>query len=513
MYPLPRILPASATLLLAGALALLSLPYAAPAANAQSLFTFNSGQGQGPLVLVVHGVGGGNRPDGWSADHVRKWNIGEVREVTFRQDGRDGTSDTDFARLAGDWALAVRRQIDQAVAENPGRQVVVVSHSWGSVATAMALNGGGGGGSDPELVRNSYQVDATQLGGGRIAEWITLGSPIGGSMLPLLNVQVEARRPNTVDRWTNFYDVDDPVSKPSQNLPGTTNTAVRDSGGTFDFFGIGAHRGVWVNPAVIRHLQDTVSRLRATPPPSTPPSRSRTGDPGIRTLPPAPPGRPAADTNRPSTGGTRSEPAALDYSPVCQSAMTAIERHFRANWGAEFVRIDWTPPLHWVNGACEGGYTVWAKKAGDTREFAPLIWNADTGKGRLTPQDLIQTYAKNNPDLTWTPTSRGGAVAPRPAAGQPDYAATCRSAMTAIERHFANNWGSEFLRVEWNFPFRYDNGACVGGYTVWAQKAGQNQPFSPMSWNAETGTGRIPLQGLIQEYGAKNPDLTWVAPR
>ena len=116
-------------------------------APAQSLFTYGQGgASQGPLVLVVHGIGGGNRPDGWSADHVRKWNIGEVREVTFRQDGRDGTSDTDFARLAGDWALSVRRQIDQAVAENPGRPVVIVSHSWGSVATSIALNGGSGGG-------------------------------------------------------------------------------------------------------------------------------------------------------------------------------------------------------------------------------------------------------------------------------------------------------------------------------------------------------------------------------
>ena len=127
--------------------------------------------------------------------------------MTFRQDGRDGTSDTDFARLAGDWALSVRRQIDQAVAENPGRPVVIVSHSWGSVATSIALNGGSGGGSDPELVGASYQVSPTRLGGGRITEWITLGSPIGGSMLPMLNVDVQDNLPAVVDHWTNFYDV------------------------------------------------------------------------------------------------------------------------------------------------------------------------------------------------------------------------------------------------------------------------------------------------------------------
>lgn len=34
-----------------------------------------------------------------------------------------------------------------------------------------------------------------------------------------------------------------------------------------------------------------------------------------------------------------------------------------------------------------------------------------------------------------------------------------------------------------------------------------------MSWNADTGAGRVTLQGLIQEYAAKNPDLTWVAPK
>ena len=78
----------------------------------------------------------------------------------------------------------------------------------------------------------------------------------------------------------------------------------------------------------------------------------------------------------------------------------------------------------------EGGYTVWAKKAGDTREFAPLIWNADTGKGRVTPQELIQTYAAKNPDLTWTPTARGGAVAARPA-GQSSSPSTA----SPIDRH------------------------------------------------------------------------------
>ena len=91
-----------------------------------------------PLVIVVHGIGGGNRPDGWSNDVAKRWMVGRLQEVTFRYPGRSdgaGLSVTDFAREAGDWTLDVQQQIKEAVRANPGRPVVIVSHSWGSVVT------------------------------------------------------------------------------------------------------------------------------------------------------------------------------------------------------------------------------------------------------------------------------------------------------------------------------------------------------------------------------------------
>ncbi len=472
-------------------------------AGGQSIFSYGARKAE-PLVLVVHGVGGGNRDDGWSTTYQQAWRIGEVREITFRNDTHDETSYTDASYYAGDWALSVQSQIKQAVAQNPGRPIVIVSHSWGTVATSMALSGGSGGGKTRELTLQGNQIHPLDLGGARITEWITLGSPINGSTLPLLNVDVSDRLPPQVNHWTNFYDPADPVSKGSTNLQGAQNVEVTGSGSRFDPFGITAHKGIWVNPAVTRFLQETLSRATSTP--ATPPARPTTRTPTVRTQPPVARNQPPAGgsaTWPPQAGGTQ------DSSVVCQSAMVAIERYNQKLYGPDFRRVTWTPPFHYENGDCVGGFTVWAQKPGQP-EWSPLIWNADTGQGRVPTQNLIQTYAKDNPDLPWS--SQGGMPQSRGTAPAPNYAQTCQSAMTAIERHFRSNWGSEFLRVEWAFPFRYDNGSCVGGYTVWAQKPGQ-PPWAPLIWNADTGAGRVSLQQLIQEYGAKNPDLTWVAPR
>lgn len=470
------------------------------AAAQGSLFSFGSNQKAEPLVLVVHGMGSGNRDDGWSGTMQQAWNIGEVREITFRNERHDQTSNTDAMYYAGDWALDVQRQIKAAVTQNPGRPVVIVSHSWGTVATSMALSGGSGGGKTRELGLQGNQIHPIDLGGARITEWITLGSPIGASTLPLLNVDVSDRRPSTVDHWTNFYDVDDPVSKASHNLQGADNVEVSGSAGNMfsralDFFGLGAHTGIWTNPAVTRFVQSSVNKARSTAiPPRTQNTPSRPVPPPTRSVP--------------STAASTAQAGAADYSAVCQSAMTSIERYYQKLYGAEFKRITWTPPFHYENGDCVGGYTLWAQKPGQP-EWAPLIWNADTGTGRVNAQNLIQQYARDNPDLTWT--ARGGATNRPAPAGTSNYAQTCQSAMTAIERHFSNLYGPEFVRVEWTFPFRYDNGFCTGGYNVWAKRLSDNQQYTPLIWNADTGAGRVGLQQLIQEYAGKNPDLPWVA--
>jgi len=490
----------------------------APRVAAQgSLFGSGTSRNVEPLVLVVHGMGGGNRDDGWSSTFQQAWKIGQVKEITFRNDMHDQTSNTDAAYYAGDWALSVQRQIKEAVAQNPGRPVVIISHSWGTVATSMALAGGSGGGNTRELTLQGNQVQPLNPNEVRVAEWITLGSPLGSSMLPLLNVDVSNTRPPNVDRWTNVYDVDDPVSKASHSLSGADNIEVSGSAGNvlqraIDFFGTDAHKGIWTNPAVTRHIQSAVTRARTNPVTT----RSQT-TPG-RPLPPTTPTvrtQPPPARTVPSTGGSVMRPStgAADYAAVCQSAMTAIERYYTKLYGPEFLRIEWKAPFRYENGDCVGGYILWAQRASDKQVWAPLDWNGDTGRGRISAQALIQQYAAGNPDLPWSPGTTQ--VAGRPAtSSQPNPAVTCQSAMKAIERHFRNLYGGEYLRIDWTPAFRYENGFCVGGYTLWAQRASDKQVWAPLSWNADTGNGRVSLQQLMQEYANRNPDLPWVeAPR
>lgn len=233
--------------------------------------TENSGE---PLVVVVHGVGGGNRPIGWSKDVEKEWNIGDVQEVTFRQEGRDdsfATSYMDFSKNGGDWALSVQKQLKNIIDKNPDRPIVIISHSWGSVATSMALSGGVGGGTSKGLEERDYNIPAIDLGKARIKEWVTIGSPLGranatnvAGNLRQLNIQVSNNKPNTVDHWTNMYDPEDPVSMQSHNLADAENIEVRGSAGWFMnriTGGVAAHTGIWTNPRVTKHMRDTVKHL------------------------------------------------------------------------------------------------------------------------------------------------------------------------------------------------------------------------------------------------------------
>jgi hypothetical protein len=230
-----------------------------------------------PLVIVVHGIGGGNRPDGWSDDVRKAWNLAEVREVTFRYEGRTGAdSFVDFARHGGDWTLDAQAQIKKVIADHPDRRVIVVSHSWGTVVTKVALEGGSAGGS---------VIDPLPVPRGRIDEWITIGSPLGRADSPdvavnlrQLNVDVPMNRPAAVKHWTNFWDSDDPVSKQSHHLDGADNVEVSGSGVWWDVVGMTAHTGIWVNPVVINHMQSMVRTL-ATPVSPGPAPGSRPPEP------------------------------------------------------------------------------------------------------------------------------------------------------------------------------------------------------------------------------------------
>ena len=301
------------TLLLASAL--LGAPAAARAAE--------------PLVIVVHGVGGGNRPDGWADEIEEAWGVGPVEEVTYHREGRTGAvSFGDFAPYAGDWALQVQRQIKAKVEANPGRPVIIVSHSWGSVATSMALAGGMGGGTDPDLEGNDYYVPPIALPPGRVQEWITVGSPLGRAYetsapgsLRQLNVQVATGRPRVVEQWTNFYDVDDPVSAHSHDLEGAENVEVSGSGGFLDPTGIGAHTGIWTNPRVTQHVRETFW-THETPDPAEPPPPA--GAPAASAPPPAPPLPTAAASPTPAEGP---EPAGLvdPHLIVCNDLVAATQ--------------------------------------------------------------------------------------------------------------------------------------------------------------------------------------------
>lgn len=217
-----------------------------------------------PLVIVVHGIGGGNRDDGWSHDIAKRWSV-QTHEVTYRQVNRNaGSSFTDFARNGGDWAKSVQGQIKDLVAKNPGRRVVIVSHSWGTVATKLALDGGNAGGTE---------IAPINLNGAEVEEWVTLGSPLGRADNPeiafnlrQLGVNLSTGRPKVVKHWTNFFDPDDPVSNQSHDLAGADNVEVSKSGYWADVTGMTYHTGIWQNPKVNQYIWDQFIRITNLPP-------------------------------------------------------------------------------------------------------------------------------------------------------------------------------------------------------------------------------------------------------
>ena len=217
-----------------------------------------------PLVIVVHGIGGANRDDGWSADVAKRWSV-QTQEVTFRQEGRtEGTSFVDFARNAGDWAKDVQSQIKSIVQKNPGRRIILVSHSWGTVTTKLALAGG---------TASSLKIDPLDLDGIEIDEWVTLGSPLGraestevAGNLRQLQVEIAAsERPRIVKHWSNFFDPNDPVSNQSRKLAGADNIQVDGSGYWADVTGLSYHTGIWQNRRVNSHVWDTYLRVSNLP--------------------------------------------------------------------------------------------------------------------------------------------------------------------------------------------------------------------------------------------------------
>ncbi len=283
-----------------------------------------------PLVLVIHGIGGGNREPGWSNGIADRWAF-PVTEITFRQEGRENTSLTDFARNSGAWAESVQRQIKDAIAANPGRRVIIVSHSWGTVATKLALAGG---------TTSDGTLNEIKLDGVEIEDWITLGSPLGDLEDPDVKSELKGRvsvrdgKPSVVKNWTNVYDIRDPVSTLSHNLAGADNRATSHSGYWFDVTGLSAHTGIWTNTNVVRFIQQRFDAVSDMLPPSTP-RRPGTPPPGAGNAPPRYPPPPPPGTGSSGTGAT-------EQQRVQKLAAVLLEIHRRdcasrvARYGGEY---------------------------------------------------------------------------------------------------------------------------------------------------------------------------------
>ena len=232
-----------------------------------STLAFAQANANFPLVIVVHGIAEGNRNAGWSRDMANAWNV-ETHEVTFRYEGRDEPKSlVDFVPKAGDWALSVQSQIKDIVRQNPGRRVMIVSHSWGTVVTKMALAGGTGGGNSEQLVRQGYNIDPIPPGTFEVEEWVTLGSPLGEAGTPELGggtaqwrLDVPGGLPGLVKHWTNFFDTNDLVSIKSHNLPGADNQKVESGKNPYS-----AHADIWTAREVSHHIWNEALRISNLP--------------------------------------------------------------------------------------------------------------------------------------------------------------------------------------------------------------------------------------------------------
>jgi pimeloyl-ACP methyl ester carboxylesterase len=217
-----------------------------------STLAFAQADANFPLVIVVHGIGGGNRDDGWSSKFADAWGV-ETHEVTYRYEGRTSPlSFVDFAPRAAEWAVDAQRQIKDIIRRNPGRRIMIVSHSWGTVIVKLAFDGG--------EAKGRY-VEPLDLDGMKIEKLVTLASPVGDPKLKAVQVEVDEDRPRLVKDWTNFSDAADRISALSHNLRGATNVVVKGSGNRFDPTGISAHKGIWMHPEVRKHIWNEAVRI------------------------------------------------------------------------------------------------------------------------------------------------------------------------------------------------------------------------------------------------------------
>jgi hypothetical protein len=251
---------------------------ARPPLDAQSAAaTPPSSQPLTPLVIVVHGIGDVNREDGWSTRVTKAWGVNpaDVREINFGYEGR-GRVDSyeDFGKMAQPWAEHVQLEMARHLADpaNAGRPVIVVSHSWGTVMTKVAIEGGVTKSGVVHPLDDALPAHA-KAGGKPVDHLFTLGSPLGRDSRALdlrqIGITTERGKPASVRQWTNVFAPDDPVSTDSWDLDGADENVRLDRAWYSELpvvgrpLGLLSHMFIWTNQEVVRRVQGAYAALQA----------------------------------------------------------------------------------------------------------------------------------------------------------------------------------------------------------------------------------------------------------
>ena len=195
-----------------------------------------------PLIIVVHGVGHHNK--GWSESLKNAWHIpaealqpGNDAWVEVTYDPAKPHQPTLEMLFSEEWVSYVSDRLKEALerARREDRKVILVAHSWGTVMTKLAMDGGSISieNTNPSPGRETSAVRRIipRLSG-QIDSWITLASPLGrggsnqymssGFGVPIFSLPL-AKPAQVKGEWANFYDIRDKVSEGAENLSGSAN--------------------------------------------------------------------------------------------------------------------------------------------------------------------------------------------------------------------------------------------------------------------------------------------------
>jgi hypothetical protein len=196
-----------------------------------------------PLIIVVHGVG--HHDKGWSESLKNAWHIpaealqpGSDAWVEVTYDPSKPHQQTLEMLFSDEWVFYVSDRLKEALerARREDRKVILVAHSWGTVMTKLAMDGGSISIKNTNPSPGQETSDVRRIIprlNGQIDSWITLASPLGrgGSNqyisrdygVPIFSLPL-AKPAQVKGEWANFYDIRDKVSEGAENLSGSANT-------------------------------------------------------------------------------------------------------------------------------------------------------------------------------------------------------------------------------------------------------------------------------------------------